>query len=449
MTARGRNLTPSRSFCLSGSGWRTEGWKPAGQLGRCPRWPSPAVPETPWSDGERRGARISSPVTCRLAGWSGLSRAKRERSQTRNAVMASKARHLRRSSASSRRRSAIRVPTFSAWKTLRSSSAAPRGRCRGRTGPRWSAASSAAGCSSASVSSMPAAPGDGGVLLKGRDGDHANPWFPLPVLRGEQVLRKVSFAVRPHRRFKPPQAGTSIFRPPIGSVSTSSHCGETSVFVNRAEAPGSPVARGVAVPLGPASEHRKVPVSRCARALKSRFSGPIRTSESRGKSKAIQDRDRLGKLRFHIPLGADIAGPAVRGSDRDGAGRIPQYSHAFGRARGLRPARCRLSQRSNFRQRLLALARWRGMARCSEDRYVFAPSPKAPRLRPRPLPPAAASPGWPGPALPPRSAPHARTVPGSRPRGRGPSPRGCPGRRARCCARSRPSARRALSLSSA
>ena len=58
---------------------------------------------------------MSSSVTCRLAGSSGLSRASRERSQIRNAVIASKARHLRRSSASSRRRSSMRVPTFSAW----------------------------------------------------------------------------------------------------------------------------------------------------------------------------------------------------------------------------------------------------------------------------------------------------------------------------------------------
>ena len=69
---------------------------------------------------------------------------------------------------------------------------------------------------------MPAAPGDGAVLLKGRDGDHADRWFTLPVLRGKQVhrrARRVSFAVRPRRRFGPPQAGTSIFRPPTGSVS--------------------------------------------------------------------------------------------------------------------------------------------------------------------------------------------------------------------------------------
>ena len=37
---------------------------------------------------------MSSSVTCRLAGSSGLSRARRERSQTRKAVIASKARHL-------------------------------------------------------------------------------------------------------------------------------------------------------------------------------------------------------------------------------------------------------------------------------------------------------------------------------------------------------------------
>ena len=116
-----QELHASQSFWVPGSGWRFEGSKPASppSARRSPRWSSAVVcgdleamvkgEGTKCLDvvlGDMSAGRVVGP----LAGPEG------KVPDPERGEIASKARHLCRSSASSRRRSSMRVPAFSAWK---------------------------------------------------------------------------------------------------------------------------------------------------------------------------------------------------------------------------------------------------------------------------------------------------------------------------------------------
>ena len=136
---------------------------------------------------------------------------------------ASKARHICRSSASSRRRSPMRVPTFSAWEKhlicqRNCTSAASCRRCRGRALGGQQHPVQRFAC----LLPFAVAGRRGGFSYRAETAIMRVGGSPARSFRGSKSTgaeRSVSFAVRPFCRFGSPQAGTLIVRSPAGSVS--------------------------------------------------------------------------------------------------------------------------------------------------------------------------------------------------------------------------------------